>query len=305
MGRRLPPLNAVRAFEAAARHLSFTRAADELNVTQAAISHQVKALEERLGVRLFRRLNRALELTRAGETYLPRVTAALDALAEATDAIRAAEDGRQLTVSVLPSFAAKWLMPRLRSLWRSHPDLDVKIVASDALADFDVDGTDVAIRYGSGQGAGLRADLLFHEELFPVCSPALLDGPIPLACPADLCRHTLLHELMEVDWMTWLKAAGVTGVPVRRGPVFSHSSMVLDAAASGLGVALGRSALVNDDLTAGRLVRPFALSVPARAAYFLMCPEESSSLPKVATFRAWLLKEARGEMAAAGIASHG
>src|SRR5262245_54234024 len=141
MGRRLPPLNAVRAFEAAARHLSFTRAADELNVTQAAISHQVKALEERLGVRLFRRLNRALELTRAGESYLPRVSAALDALAEATDAIRTAEDGRQLTVSVLPSFAAKWLMPRLRSLWRSHPDLEVKIVASDALADFDVDGT--------------------------------------------------------------------------------------------------------------------------------------------------------------------
>lgn len=293
MARRLPPLNALRAFEAAARHLSFTRAADELNVSQAAISHQVKALEERLGVLLFRRLNRNLALTEAGAAYLPDVSLAFDRLADATTRLRRITTNPRLTISVLPSFAAKWLMPRLKSLWAAHPDLEVRFSASERLVDFQSEDVDLAIRYGSGNWPGLRVDAFLTEELFPVCSPALRDGDPPLHAPADLARHTLIHDEMREDWRMWLLAAQVTGIDATKGPSFSHSSMVLTAAIDGHGVALGRSALVADDLAAGRLVRPFAVSIPADFAYYLVCPVETADSPNIAAFRSWLLSQAQ------------
>ncbi|MEE8533201.1 MAG: transcriptional regulator GcvA [Alphaproteobacteria bacterium] len=291
MARRLPPLNALRAFEAAARHLSFTHAAEELNVTQAAISHQVKALEERLGVQLFRRLNRALLLTDAGQAYLPPVRDAFDRLDEATERLFSHDSRGALTVSVLPSVAAKWLVPRLGRFRESHPDIDVRIDANMHLTDFSREDVDVALRYGGGKWPGLRADRLMTEDFFPVCSPALLEGPVPLRTPEDLRHHTLLHDDNRTDWTVWFLAAGIEGGDPTRGPGFTDSSLVLQAAAEGQGVALGRSALAAVDLAAGRLVKPFDISLPATFAYYLVCPETTAERPKVVAFREWLFGE--------------
>lgn len=293
MGRRLPPLNALRAFEAAARHLSFTRAAHELNVTQAAVSHQVKALEARLGLALFRRLNRALILTEDGQAYLPPVRDAFDAIAEATRRLEARLSGGALTVSTMDSFAAAWLVPRLGRFRAAHPDIDVRITITDRLVDFVRDDVDLGIRYGRGHYPGLRVVRLLTEDIFPVCSPALLRGDNPLRTPADLCHHTLLHDDMREDWRMWLMAAGVAGVDPTRGPAFSHSHLVLQAAADGQGVALGRGALVAHDLAAGRLVKPFDISLAADYAYYVVTLEAAAAQPKIAAFRDWLLEEAR------------
>lgn len=304
MSRRLPPLNALRAFEAAARHLSFTRAAEELHVTPAAISHQVKALEEHLGVKLFRRLNRALLLTDAGQACLPGLKEGFDRLAEVTERVRAQDRAGPLTVSVLPSFAARWLVPRLGRFVAAHPDIEVRLVASDALADFARDEADVAVRYGGGAWPELRADRLFTEDIFPVCSPVLLAGPHPLRTPADLCHHTLLHDQdLREDWRMWLLAAGVSGLDPARGPSFSHTSLLLQAAADGQGVALGRSVLVADDVAAGRLARPFDISLPAGFAYYVVYPERAADRPNIQALRDWLLGEARKHEAAAESAS--
>jgi LysR family glycine cleavage system transcriptional activator len=201
MGRRLPPLNAVRAFEAAARHLSFTRAADELNVTQAAVSHQVKGLEDRLGVQLFRRLNRGLLLTDAGGLYMRELEDILDRLEQATERLRSSEAAGLLTVSTGTSFAAKWLVPRLRRFRDRRPDIDVRIDADDALTDFRRDNVDIAIRYGRGVYPGLSSTPLLQDIVFPVCSPTLIDAAHPLRAPEDLKHHTLLHDVDVVeDW---------------------------------------------------------------------------------------------------------
>ena len=301
MTRKLPPLNALRAFEAAARHLSVTKAAAELNVTPAAVSHQVKALEEQLGVTLFRRLNRALMLTDAGQLFLPGLRDGFDRLAEAADKVRAECEGGTLAVSVGPSVAAKWLVPRLDRFRAAHPDIDLRIDATDRVANFAREDVDVAIRYGSGRYPGLRVDQLFAEEVFPVCSDKLCEGASPLREPGDLRHHTLLH----VDWRTqdetwpnwrmWLLAAGVEGVEPTRGPKFSQESMVVQAAIEGHGVALTSSVLVADDLAAGRLCKPFTLSLPIRFAYYVVAPEAAADRPKVAAFRAWILAEAKRE----------
>ncbi len=287
-------MNALRAFEAAARHLSFTRAAQELSVTQAAISHQVKALEERLEVTLFRRLNRRLLLTDAGQAYLPPVRDAFDRLADATARLRAHDSTGLLTVSVLASFAAKWLVPRLGKFREAHPHIDVHVAPSDHLTDFAAENVDVGIRYGRGEWPGLRADRILTENLFPVCSPQLLAGPHPLCTPADLRHHTFLHDDMRIDWRMWLVAAGVDDVDPSGGPSFTDSSMLVQAAVEGQGVALARSALAADDLAAGRLVKPFDISLPSEAAYYVVCPEAASERPKIAAFRAWLVAEAEG-----------
>ena len=289
---RLPTLNALRAFEAAGRHLSFTRAAQELHVTQAAVSHQIKSLEEQLGMRLFRRGARGLLLTDAGQSYLPSVRDAFAKLAAATERLRARDARGAITVSVLPSFAARWLVPRLPRFRAAQPEIDVRVAADDHLVDFDRDDVDIAIRYGRGDYPGLRTDRLMTEELFPVCSPALLAGDPPLEKPEDLARHTLLHDDMRLDWTMWLMAAGVEGVDPDRGASFNSSSLVLQAAVDGQGVALGRSALTGDDLAAGRLVRPFAVSLPAEFAYYIVCPEHTADRPGIKTFRDWLLSEA-------------
>ncbi len=296
MARRLPPLNALRAFEAAARHLSFTKAAEELFVTQAAISHQVKALEESLGLQLFRRFNRRLMLTDAGQAYLPPLRDALDQIATATDRLCKAEDSAALKVSVLPSFAAKWLLPRLSRFRALHPEFDVLVHAAGHLVDFERDGVDVAIRYGRGRYPGLETTFFMDDVVFPVCSPTLLEGAKPLGKPEDLRHHTLLHDPTtddtSKDWVTWLKAAGVTGVDASRGPGFTDSSMVLQAAIEGQGVALGRSALAGNDLEAGRLVQPFGPAIPSDYRYYVVLPPGAAARPKVQVFKDWLLAEA-------------
>ncbi len=296
MSRRLPPLNALRAFEAAARHLSFTKAAEELYVTQAAISHQVKALEAALGVQLFRRLNRRLMLTDTGQLYLPALTEAFDGIDAATGRLRADEAAGLLTVSVANSLAAKWLLPRLPRFRERHPDIDVEVSALDRLVDFSRDNVDMGIRFGLGRYPGLRVDLLMEDTVFPVCSPGLLAGPPRLGEPADLKRHTLLHDDVGPgempDWHDWLAAAKVAGVNAERGPRYSHSSLVLQAAIDGQGVALGRDSLVALDLEAGRLVRPFGPALRTNFASYVVSPVATAERPKIKAFRDWLFEEA-------------
>ncbi|MGE0718865.1 MAG: transcriptional regulator GcvA [Alphaproteobacteria bacterium] len=291
MRRDLPPLNALRAFEAAARHLSFTRAADELAVTQAAISHQIKSLEDWLGVLLFRRLPRRLELTEGGRDLLASIREAFDRIEAAVGRARRNDQTGPLTVSVVPSFAAKWLVPRLGRFQAEHPDIDVRLAADIRPSRFD-DGVDLAIRAGRGHWPGLQVERLLSEELFPVCSPRLLAGAVALCRPEDLARHTLLHDDFEHDWRMWLLAAGVSGVDWRRGPRFSDSSMVIQAAVEGQGVALARSALAAEDLKAGRLVRPFTIDMASDLAYYVVAPPGHADRPKVRAFRDWLKREA-------------
>ena len=293
MARQIPPLTALRAFEAAGRHLSFTKAADELHVTQAAISHQVKSLEKYLGLKLFRRLNRTLLLTDAGQLYLPPLTDAFEGITRATHRLRQHLGRARLTVSVLPSFAAGWLVPRLGRFRQRCPDVDLRIDPTNSLTDFRRDDVELGILYGRGNYPGLRTDRLMREEFFPVCSPRLLEGPAPLRDPADLTHHTLLHDDMTVDWRTWLLAAGVEGVDAERGITVTDSSMLLRAAIAGQGVALARSVLAADEIASGRLVRPFDVDVPTEYAYYLAYPEKSADQPNVVAFREWILEEAR------------
>ena len=294
--RRSPPLNALRAFEAAARHLSFTRAAAELHVTQAAVSHQVKGLEEYLGLSLFKRQNRSLLLTDAGQAYFPALRDAFDTIDDATNKLKERDSGGALRVSTFTSFAAKWLVPRLGRFGAQNPDIEVRLAINDHISDMNADGIDVGIRYGTGDYRGLRVERLLTEEIFVVCSPRLLDGPIPLRSPEDLAKHTLLHDDLPEDWDTWLEAAGldVTNPAFRTGRdiAINHSEMVLQAATDGLGVALGRSVLLADDLAAGRLVKPFDLELPAQSAYYFVCQQGAIERPKVRAFRDFLFAEA-------------
>jgi LysR family glycine cleavage system transcriptional activator len=292
MGRRLPPLNTLPDFEAAARHLSFTKAAEELNVTHGAVSRQVKSLEDYLGVPLFRRLNRALRLTDEGQTYARSVRALLDSLAESTRRLRAARDAG-LTVSTTFSFTSGWLVPRLGRFRALHPEIDVRLQANDRVTDFERDNVDLAIRYGRGQYPGLAAERLLSDDYAPVGSPALLKGKHPLRKPADLRHHVLLHEENnEVDWRMWLAAAGIEGIDASRGPIFSHSPMAIQAAIHGEGVALGRTALIEEELASGRLVRLFDLRLKADMAYYIVHPPRAVERPMVRAFRDWLLAEA-------------
>ena len=293
MRRDLPPLNALRAFEAAARHLSFTRAADELAVTQAAISHQIRGLEDRLGVVLFRRAPRKLSLTDAGRELLSPIREAFDGIEAAVARARRDDGAGPLTVSVVPSFASKWLVPRLGRFRLRYPDIDIRISAEARLTRFD-EGVDVAIRAGRGQWPGLVVERFLTEELFPVCSPLLLAGPVPLVQPVDLGRHNLLHDDFETDWRMWLDAAGVEGVDWRRGTRFSESALVIQAAIEGQGVALARSALAAEDLKAGRLVRPFKIDLSSDYAYWIVCPPSHRDRAKVKALRDWLKSEADG-----------
>ncbi len=301
MSRRLPPLNALRAFEAAARHLSFTHAAAELNVTPAAVGHQVKALEDFLGLRLFRRLNRALLLTDAGQASLGELRDGFDTLGRAVERMRAGDARGMLTVTIAPSLAAKWLIPRLDRFRAAHPEITVRIDTAMPIIDLEREGVDVGIRFCAGDEPGLRSDRLFFEELFPVCSPKLLEGRRPVRTPADLRRHTLLHLDGETrdetwpDWRMWLAAAGCTEIDATPGPRFTQSIMLVQAAIAGHGVALGPRAIVADDLAAGRLVRPFGDAYGTRTAfaYYVVCPEASAVRAKVVAFREWVLAEAR------------
>jgi LysR family glycine cleavage system transcriptional activator len=292
VARDLPPLNAARAFEAAARHLSFTRAAAELFVTQAAISHQVKALEEHLGLKLFRRLPRRVLLTDEGQRYARALTDAFTRLADATARLHAPVQRRILTVSVLPSFAARWLVPRLGRFRAQHPNIDVRLAPQTEPADFAHDDVDIGIRFGLGRYPGLRTDRLLGDETFPVCSPRLCRGRRALRSAADLRHHVLLHDERHDEWRAWLLAAGVTDVDATRGPIFTDASMLVQAAVEGQGVALARRVLAEEELARGNLVRPFALSLPSARAYFVVAPRATAEQPKNRVFRDWLLEEA-------------
>jgi LysR family glycine cleavage system transcriptional activator len=292
MTARLPSLNGLRAFEAAARHLSFTLAASELNVTQTAISHQIRRLEEELGIRLFVRQNRALALTPEARDYLPGVRAAFNDLRLATDRLLRKDDDKVLTVSTLASLAAKWLLPRLTDFQEQHPGIDVRITTSTSLVDFQRDNVDAAIRYGRGQWPGLRADWLMADELFPVCSPSLLRGDKPLRQPEDLKGYPLLHtsNANSDDWRLWLTAAGLPADIARQpGITFDMIFMTIQAAIDGIGVAMGRTSYVQDDIAKGRLVVPFKIALPADAGFYLVAPEGRREAPKLAAFRQWIV----------------
>ncbi len=296
--RKLPPLNALRSFEAAARHLSFTRAADELAVTPAAVSHQVKALEDLLGVTLFRRTRRTLLLTDEAQAILPGIRDGFERLLGAVEQLGEVGHSGVLTVSLAPSFAVKWLLPRLDRFQAAHPDIDVRVAASNELVDFSAADVDLAIRYGPGRYDGLQVDRLIGDTVYPVCSPVLLKGANALTAPDRLRHHVLLHDDSSDDdetcptWQMWLKAAGVANVDASRGPRFNQSSLVLEAALLGRGVALAKSTLADADVAAGRLVRPFDVSVPVNFAYYVVYPEAKGALPKVRLFHDWLRREA-------------
>jgi LysR family transcriptional regulator, glycine cleavage system transcriptional activator len=292
MPRRLPPLNALPSFEAAARHLSFSRAAEELHVTHGAVSRAVRNLEDHLGVQLMVRATRAVRLTPIGASFAGEIREVLQHLAAATSAATGQSSG-VVSVSTIDSFAARWLMPRLFRFRRRHGDIDVRVATSERLADFVSDGIDIAIRCGGGEYRGLSAELLMKEDHFPVCSPKLLKGRYPLRRPADLARHTLLHDVFTVDWAIWLRSAGIDGIDPHRGPTFLSSDHAIHAAIGGEGVVLGRSALVADALAAGTLVRPFELSLPAGFAYYLVYPQRALKRPGVRAFRDWLMAEIR------------
>ncbi|HEX2892147.1 transcriptional regulator GcvA [Vineibacter terrae] len=291
---RLPPLNALRAFVVAAKHMSFSRAAGELHVTPAAISQQIKQLEDQLGCELFRRSNRNLVLTDEGQACLPGLAEAFERIVHALEQIDAAGQAGPITVSVAPSFAAKWLVPRLDNFRTVHPEIDVRISASMHLVDFDVEDVDCAIRYGAGDYGDLFAERILEETVFPVCSPALAQNGGALKKPRDLAQLTLLHDDSPdqdpscPDWRMWLKAAGVTDVEAARGLRFNQSSLVLEAAVAGQGVALAKGTLAAEDLRTGRLIRPFNVTQTLDFAYYLVCPRRKTSLAKVVAFLRWL-----------------
>jgi len=309
---RLPPLNALRAFESAARHLSFAMAAKELHVTPAAISHQVKGLEEHLNHRLFRRLKRGLELTRAGQVLLPKLSEGFTRLGDAVEAMRDLDEEGTLSVSAATSFATRWLAPRLHRFVGAHPELDVRINAStrlidpsrdeagagDALAGSPVEDADIVVRFGTGDYPGFRVDRLLSVEVTPMCSPRLLAGDRPLRTAADLAHHVLIHDNVRYDdgrglWDAWFEAARMPGADTSHGLRFSHAMLALEAAADGMGVALSMPVLAGSDLASGRLVAPLKLSLPLKFGYFIVSGADTAERSDVAAFRDWLMAEAK------------
>ena len=289
MAVRLPPLNALRAFEASARQLSFTRAAEELFVTQAAISHQIKSLEEFLGLKLFMRKNRALLLTEEGQSYYLDIKDVFNSLNDATERLLARGAKGAITVSLQPSFAIQWLVPRLNAFNQLNPDIDVRIKAVDQPDNSLTEDVDVAIYHGRGRWPNVHADKLHTEYLVPVCSPLLMQGNKPINSIEDLSKHNLLHDTSRRDWKRWFKEAGIKATNVNHGPIFSHSAMVVQAAVYGQGVALAQSVLAKPDIDAGRLVMPIDHKLVSKSAFYIVCREHQVDVGKIAAFREWVL----------------
>src|SRR5216684_2231407 len=292
-----PSLAALRAFETAARTMSFTGAALELNQTQGAISHQVNTLEARLGVKLFERHAHGLKLTEAGGRYLPLVRDSLERLRTAEDLVRL-ERPSVLTVTVSPNFASKWLVPRLGGFSVTHPNLDLRISASLQHVDFSREDIDLAVRHGTGDWPELHVTRLCAEELFPACSPSLLRNGPPIRSPADLIGHVLIHDRSREHWRAWLAAFGVECPASERGPVFDQTALAIDAALAGQGIALARTALASLDLIAGRLVRPLEEAMPAEFSYWIVCRKAVADTPKISQFRSWLIEQVQDDRAA-------
>jgi len=291
MSQRLPPLSALRAFASAGRYLSFQRAASELSVTPTAISHQIKRLEEDLGVALFRRLTRKLQLTEAGRALLPEVASAFDKLASAVDRLKASGDSGTLTISAIITFAYRWLAPRLPRFSARNPKIDVRLEASQRLVDFTREEVDVAIRHGTGRWPGLTAIKLFDDEFTPLISPKLLAKGPPLKKPEDLLHYTLLRDVPYFEWENWFAKAGVAAPENSRGPTFDSSQLAAQAAEGGLGVALVHPEFFADEIAAGRLIQPFPIVGTNDKAYYLVYPSATGDRPKVKAFRDWLLAE--------------
>ncbi|TAM49712.1 MAG: transcriptional regulator GcvA [Paraburkholderia sp.] len=289
--RQLPALNALKTFEAAARHESFSRAADELFVTHGAVSHQIRALEDALGTPLFLRDGKRVRLTDAGCRYAKDVRSALMSLADATRAVREGQRARRLVVSSMSSFSARWMTPRIGRFIERHPEFDLELLSTNALTDFTRDDVDVAIRFGPGGYADLYTERLLDEVAFPVCAPTYNPGALPKT-PAELAASPRLLRSDDQMWSAWFKAAGLTGMSEpRRGVMYQDSSNLLQAAIDGQGIALVRQSIATHELAAGRLVRLFDIDAPSASAYWFVCPPPLLGSTRVQAFRTWLLEE--------------
>jgi LysR family glycine cleavage system transcriptional activator len=298
---RIPGTRALQAFEAAGRHLNFTRAANELHLTPAAISHQIKEIEEQLGVELFHRTSRAMRLTAPGEVLYEATIEALAGLTRAVSRARKLTRGSSLLKVTVPAeFAAKWLIRRIDGFKLAWPDIELRFDISNEMRDLEVDDVDVAIRFGSGKYPGLHVDRLFDNVVIPVCSPRLLKSGPPMTGPRDLFRHTLAHiewsrqGVTWPNWRMWMAAAGVDDFDDSRTLVFNTSNDALQAAIDGSAVTLADFAMVANDLSEGRLVRPLELGIKVAGefAYFLVYPESTPDDPRIVAFRTWILDEA-------------
>jgi len=298
MAGRLPPMQALRAFDAAARTGSLTRAAESLHLTHGAISHQIKALEEEFGVKLVERSGRGIRLTDAGERFAARLRGALTELTDAVREITTRTNPRQLRLTTLPSFAARWLLPRIARFMKAHPDIDLEVRTNNALVDFRREDVDIAIRHGLGQWPGVTAEHLLDDYTFPVCSPRLNGGKLPKK-PADLARYTLLRGEGE-HWKPWFEAAGLDWPEPERGPLYTDSSHMLQAAIEGQGIAIARSSLLADDLKNRVLVKLFDVELHNPRKYYLVYPPRMKDSPKLAAFRAWLREELNARKPAGG-----
>jgi len=297
MTRRLPPLISLRVFEAVARHLSFTSAANELHVTQAAVSHQVKKLEEWLGVTLFLRLNRTIKLTKEGEAYAKPLSEAFDVMTAATDGILKNIGPQSINIATFDSIAANWLAPRIRKFQQNHPEVAIKVMTRNSYSDFSSNDVDVEIRYGDGAWPKHHVVKIADEDIFPVCSPKLLGRKRKLKKFADVMNYSLIHDEMVMEWSDWLSAAKVDTSDADKGLRYNHSHIVIQTAIAGEGMALGRGLLVADELEKGHLIAPCDLKIPSKFSYYLVCPQELSDQVWIKTFRDWLLKEAAVTMA--------
>lgn len=291
MLKRIPPLNSLRAFESAARQLSFTKAADELFVTQAAVSHQIKSLENFLSIKLFHRKNRALLLTEEGQSYFHDLRNIFVDIQDATQRLVAMGAKGAITIATPPSFASQWLVPRLHKFSADHSDIDVRIKAVDADDGFLDDSVDIAVFYGKGNWTNYYCTKLLSEFLTPMCSPLLLQKGKALASLKDLSQHTLLHDNTRAAWKNWLKNFDVKHVNVNQGPIFSHTMLVLQSACIGQGIALSDTVLAKPEIDSGRLVCPFDERVESKLSYYIVCKESQAEQSKIKVFSEWMLAQ--------------
>lgn len=293
MPRRLPPLNSLRAFEAAARHLSFARAAEELYLTPSAISHQIKALEEQVGTKLFERRGRNVVLTDAGGRYYPALRQAFDRMNEATEELKQSDRFGALTVNVLPTFAIRWLLPQLNDFQERHPEIEVRITTNVNNIDFNQTEADAAVRFGNGNWPGLEARLLMTEEIVPVCSPALLEKGPGLKSPGDLKHYPLLHDINRPDtWRAWLNAVGEKSIDPDKGLKLETTNLAVQGALQGLGIVCANPYMVSRELETGQLIEPFEYHLPVANGYYLVYPKGREDRPRLKAFEKWLTEMA-------------